>query len=185
MIPAIIMLSCYGFKPEILYPYQILFIRHAEKTKSDPIHLSKQGVERAEQLPDYMSKLVSKGIISKPDHLISMKQQAPQKSNRPFETLVPLSKHLNLEIHNEYTSDEIDQLFSAINNKALLGKVVLVCWSHDNLPAIAQRFGMPVKNWKKKDFNSVWLLTNYIKYSRFELYSMYDAKSKNDVNWVR
>ena len=144
-------------------------MRHAEKVPEDEVHISSKGQVRAENLITYVKYMMKEHIIvDLPNYLISMKQKTPQKSNRPKETLEPLAAVLGLEIHDEFHNKDIAEAIKQINNPALAGKTVMVCWSHHQLPKIAKGLGLPVKGWNTegilgdngKDFRTVWILTN-------------------------
>ncbi|MBV9997542.1 MAG: histidine phosphatase family protein [Verrucomicrobia bacterium] len=117
-------------------PRKILIMRHAEKPEAhrDP-HLSPEGEERAARLVTYIPETF--GI---PDFLFAT-QESPD-SNRPFETLKPLSDQVGIPI---------DQTFSDGQHKALAeellsdprynGALALVCWHHEKIPKLAAELG--------------------------------------------
>jgi hypothetical protein len=96
-----------------------------------------------------------------------MKQENSKHSNRPVETVDPLSKAINIPIIANYKQSEINQSVEEIN-KLGQDKVVLVCWEHQYLVNIAQLLGAPVNSWgynpesKKSDdknYDAIWVIT--------------------------
>lgn len=153
-----------------LKPKQIIFIRHGEKENSDgsvqDVNLSSNGYKRADTLPDFFKNHLPDNI-SKPDVIIAMKQENSKHSNRPVETVDPLSKAFNIPIIANYKQSEINQAIDDIN-KLGEDKVVLVCWEHQYLAKIAQSLGAPVNSWgfnpqSKKDddknYDAIWVIT--------------------------
>jgi hypothetical protein len=153
-----------------LKPRQIIFIRHGEKENSDgsvqDVDLSSNGYKRANELPNFFKNHLPDNI-SKPDVIIAMKQENSEHSNRPVETVDPLSKAFNIPIIANYKQSEINQSVEDIN-KFGEDKVVLVCWEHQYLAKIAQLLGVPVNSWgynpqaKKddgKNYDAIWVIT--------------------------
>jgi broad specificity phosphatase PhoE len=153
-----------------LKPKQIIFIRHGEKENSDgsvqDVDLSSNGYKRANELPDFFENHLPNNI-GRPDVIIAMKQENSRHSNRPVETVTPLSKALNIPIIANYKQSEISQSANDIN-KFGEDKVVLVCWEHKYLTKIAKLLGAPVNSWgynpqaKKddgKNYDAIWVIT--------------------------
>ena len=89
--------------------------------------------------------------------------QRSKHSNRPVETVTPLATALNLPINDGYadTDADIQEMAGAIHDHlAFEGKVVLICWHHAKIPAIARALGVakPPK-WDGKVFDRVWQIT--------------------------
>lgn len=89
--------------------------------------------------------------------------QRSKNSNRPIDTVTPLATALNLQINDgsEDTDEEIREMTNAIlNDLVFAGKIVLICWHHGKIPAIAKALGVakPPK-WDPKVFDRVWQLT--------------------------
>lgn len=89
--------------------------------------------------------------------------QRSKNSNRPIETVTPLATALNLHIDDGYedNDEEIKELTGAIlNHQPFAGKIVLICWHHAKIPAIAKALGIakPPK-WDAKVFDRVWQIT--------------------------
>jgi phosphohistidine phosphatase SixA len=142
-----------------LGPHIVMIIRHAEKPDQTDgtvdINLSKKGFERAAALakviPDHFPK---------PDFLIATKQS--KSSNRPFETITPLSQALHEPIETPFKDDEFAQAAKEVlTNPKYVGKTVLIAWHHGKIPQLAKALGVkevPDK-WDPKVFDRVWEIT--------------------------
>lgn len=128
---------------------QLIFIRHGEKVNNDneveDVHLSEEGYKRAEQLPDFFIKN-RPDSINIPEVLIAMKQHKKHTSNRPYETIEPLAKTLDLPIINDYLASETKEIaYELMHNYK--NKTVLVCWEHKNIVNILNEMDINVKSW--------------------------------------
>ena len=168
---------------------QIIFIRHGEKLENGKeleTHLSTNGYIRANELPNY----IKQSSLNTPDSLIAMKQTKANSSNRPYETIQPLSLSLHLPIVNDYTSDQIDKVVDQI--KEFKDKTVLVCWEHQYLVEIVKKFNIDVKNWgfdpfTKKDesnnFNAIWVLTPLNKTLLFQIFDSFNVNDNGSIHY--
>jgi hypothetical protein len=89
--------------------------------------------------------------------------QRSKNSNRPIETVTPLANALNLHINDGYkdNDEKIKRMTNAIlNDLTFAGKIVLICWHHGTIPAVAKALGVakPPK-WDAKVFDRVWQIT--------------------------
>jgi hypothetical protein len=144
-------------------PATIYLIRHAEKLTDGREDLSWRGFYRAAVLPQLFLPPVLPGVsggarvlLPKPDFLFAT---APSKhSNRPFETIMPLSSALNLTISNAVANDDFAQLAQQLLSGKFAGKIVLVAWHHGNLPKFAAALGAtpPYAKWPETQFDRVW-----------------------------
>jgi hypothetical protein len=96
-----------------------------------------------------------------PDAIFATQQS--KHSKRPIETVTPLAVALNLHINDRFADKDADikEMTDAIlNEHAFVGKVVLICWHHGKIPAIAKALGVskPPK-WPGKIFDRVWQIT--------------------------
>jgi hypothetical protein len=173
-------------------PTQILIIRHGEKIgdpKKDDVggpDLSIQGSARATALPSLflpITPLLSCELNRKtntfhggyqsvpiqgkaprfqqPDFIFAT--QKSKHSNRPVETVTPLSIAIGLTINDGFADKDSDITTMAdaiLQDSAYAGKVVLICWHHGKIPALAQALGVssPPK-WDGKIFDRVWQIT--------------------------
>ena len=83
-------------------------------------------------------------------------------SNRPVETVTPLSLALGLDIKSNFPDSAagIQQLVAAVQSSACAQQVVLICWHHGKIPALAKALGVsnPPK-WKGTIFDLVWQIS--------------------------
>ena len=96
-----------------------------------------------------------------PQSIIATQQS--KHSKRPIETVTPLAIALNLHINDRFADKDADikEMTDAIlNNYSFAGEIVLICWHHGKIPAIAQALGIakPPK-WDGKIFDRVWQIT--------------------------
>jgi len=140
-------------------PRIIMIIRHAEKPvetagDKDP-NLAKQGFERA----DALAKVIP-DHFTKPDFLIATKKS--KGSNRPVETITPLSKAIHEAIESDFKDEEFAQVaHEVLTDPKYAGKVVLIAWHHGKIPELAKALGVkdcPDK-WNAKVFDRVWQIT--------------------------
>jgi hypothetical protein len=139
-------------------PAQVLIIRHAEKPgdpsaddENDP-NLSVKGRERAAALAIYIP-----ATFQAVDFLFATKES--QKSNRPVETIAPLSLAIQKDIDSHFANDEFDKLAQHVLTHAIYaGKRILICWHHGRIPSLAGALGVanaPAK-WSGHVFDQVW-----------------------------
>jgi len=140
-------------------PRIVMIIRHGEKPDEakgdkDP-NLSPQGFERANAL----AKVIP-AHFPRPDYLIATKRS--KSSNRPAETITPLSKALNEPIEATFKDDDFEQVaHEVLSNPKFSNKVVLIAWHHGKIPELAKALGVkdaPDK-WDSNVFDRVWEIT--------------------------
>jgi hypothetical protein len=86
---------------------------------------------------------------------------APSKhSNRPIETITPLSQALKLRINTSYEDRETTPVANEILSGKYAGKVVLISWHHGEIPHLAKALGADdaPKRWDDTVFDQVWML---------------------------
>ena len=128
-------------------PTRILLLRHAEKTgDKDDMHLSADGAARATRLADYIP-----ATFGTPQFLIAT--AVSKHSMRPIETLAPLANKLGTVpfTHNRQDYDTTGLANELLLDERYLGALIVVCWHHGTLPALAQALGAPVDT-----FPGVW-----------------------------
>ena len=149
-------------------------------------HLSIQGSARAGALPSLFvpatPQSACKLYLKAPDFIgnyraIPTKGRAPRfptpnsifatqrskHSNRPVETVTPLAAALALHINSSFADNDADikEMANAIlNDHAFAGEIVLICWHHGKIPAVAKALGIarPPK-WDGTVFDRVWQIT--------------------------
>jgi hypothetical protein len=140
-------------------PAIVFLIRHAEKPAPEEksSHLSPEGMRRAQWLP---SLFVASGSqlarFPRPDILFATAES--KHSNREVETLTPISVALGLPILHDYLDDDFDAAAKDILSGKYAGKVVLVCWHHGRMPALAHALGAADAPAKIGDsvFDALW-----------------------------
>ncbi|HYT21323.1 MAG TPA: hypothetical protein VEW05_13965 [Candidatus Polarisedimenticolia bacterium] len=119
----------------------VLIIRHAEKPESGK-HLSPAGVRRAQAYVDFFNSFTLNSHLVKVDHLFAAKKS--KNSDRPSETLLPLSNALHLKIHSTFDLSESQELADKVR-RSYSGETVLICWHHGAIPDLLRAFGAKPK----------------------------------------
>jgi len=119
-------------------PNKILIIRHGEKPGvAGDIHLAPAGVARAQQLATYIPD-----TFGTPQFLFAAGES--KDSNRPVETLQPLSQGIKVEIDTSFDDQQFRELAAEmLNNPKYDGSLILTCWHHEKIPKLAYALGAP------------------------------------------
>jgi phosphohistidine phosphatase SixA len=137
-------------------PHIVMIIRHAEKPdgEKDP-NLSPRGFQRADALAT-----VIPAHFPRPDYLFATKKS--KGSNRPIETITPLSKAIGEPIDSRFDDDRFSELAHyVLTDPQYAGKTVLIAWHHQKISELAKALGVndaPDK-WNSKVFDRVWEIT--------------------------
>jgi phosphohistidine phosphatase SixA len=136
-------------------PAAIYIIRHAEKPegKEDP-DLTPKGYDRANALVQ-----VIPNNFCIPDFIFAAAPSA--HSNRPIETVTPLSKALGIKILDPYGDKDYTSLVhDLMTDPKYIGKTILICWHHSEIPYLAQALGATgvPPAWPDNTFDRVWVL---------------------------
>jgi hypothetical protein len=146
---------------------KILLIRHGEKPKEcqdDPKandskfpDLSPAGYARADKLAPYLEKKYGKA-----DFIFAAKSS---KTKRPVETITPYSKLIGVPIDSQYDNGDEPKLAGILlSDPKYAGKLVVICWRHEEMPQFAAALNAPVgtypKKWDSKIYN-VYLKFDY------------------------
>ena len=144
-------------------PSTIMIIRHGEDIGEKDFNLSPKGRQRAEALPKLFA-----GRLPAPQVIIA--SRASKGSNRPVETVEPLSRQLHLQIDTRFRDDDFAQLADALlTDERYSGKVVLVCWHHGKIPNLAKALGVKgAPRWPDDQFDHVWIIQAARKRPRLE-----------------
>jgi hypothetical protein len=136
-------------------PAVVLIMRHAEKPtdEKDP-NLAPQGFRRADALPSLFAGPQPR--LPRPEFLFAT--DASKHSNRPVETIGPLSQALHERINHDYLDMETGPIAKQVLGGQYAGKVVLICWHHGEIPHLAEAFGVTdaPKTWDPDVFDQVW-----------------------------
>jgi broad specificity phosphatase PhoE len=138
-------------------PKTILLIRHAEKPDSG-IDLAPAGFARAKALPGLFGgpAATAPHNLPRPDFLFAT--HVSKNSNRPVETITPLSEALGLPVSHDIADKDFALLAKELLSGKYAGKVVLVAWHHGSLPGLARALGAvpPYDPWPDTQFDRVW-----------------------------
>ena len=144
-------------------PGQIILLRHAEKPPGRyAVHLDERGEARAQALVSFITTnrvLTANGL---PAALFAPRFTARGHAQRPYETLQPLAEHLHLPIQTPFGSKEVAALARLLlHDPALDGKTVVICWVHEQLPALAKCLGVKPEPepWPAELYSRAWLIT--------------------------
>jgi hypothetical protein len=86
--------------------------------------------------------------------------QASKRSNRPVWTITPLASALDLTYDDKHADDDYGKVASDIlTNSKYVGKIVLICWHHSNIPALATALGIASPPKWPTVFDLVWQIT--------------------------
>jgi hypothetical protein len=132
---------------------RVVIIRHGEKRDAGD-NLSCQGLNRALALPTVLFRK-----FKTPDYLYVPSVGAKKSAShaRMFETAAPLAIKYGLAIDSEFDVDAYPAIADRVLRKS---GTVLMVWEHVGIPSLAAALGVsnpPV--WKKKDFDSIWVIT--------------------------
>jgi phosphohistidine phosphatase SixA len=135
-------------------PKFILVMRHAEKPDGDTDpHLSPAGQARAEKLASYIPK-----TFGKPDFIFAAAKS--KESDRPVETVDPLSKTAGIPIHDKIADKDYEALANELLTKPhLADQRIVVCWHHGHIPSLVCALGAKAGDypdpWDPKVFNLI------------------------------
>lgn len=154
---------------------KIMVIRHAEKPEKgadgvrldgnkDPESLIVQGWERAGALAvlfNPSSGALQNPNLAVPQFLYAAKFDPTKHSQRPYETVLPLSQKLGIEVNLDFKSGDYAQMVAAALN--CTGDV-LIAWQHEDIPSIGNQLTgnkttVP-QSWPGDRFDMVWVF-NY------------------------
>jgi hypothetical protein len=137
-------------------PATIMLIRHAEKLTDGRMDLSPVGFERAKVIPQLFGGVAAPHNLPRPDFLFAT--HVSKRSNRPVETITPLSEALKMPISSEIDDKDFATLAKELLSGKYAGKVVLVAWHHGLLPEFARALGAtpPYDPWPETQFDRVW-----------------------------
>jgi broad specificity phosphatase PhoE len=119
-------------------PNKIVIMRHGEKPETaGDINLAPAGVVRAQQLVTYIP-----ATFGTPQFLFAAGES--RDSNRPVETLQPLSQSVKVEIDSSFDDRQFKELASELlSNPTYDRALVLICWHHEKIPKLTYALGAP------------------------------------------
>jgi len=143
-------------------PAMVFIIRHAEKPMEDKDpNLSPMGFKRAEALPSLFIPMPGSHTLPRfPRPQVLFATDPSKHSNRPIETITPLSQSLHLKIDHDFSDLDFSALAKEVLSGKYAGKVVLICWHHGEIPHLAQAFGVTdaPRKWDETVFDQIWML---------------------------
>lgn len=148
-------------QPSFASPAEVILIRHGEKP-AQGAHLNERGRQRAKALVSFFTTRSEVLRFGTPVAIYAMNPGVDSDdSDRPIETVQPLAEALGLPVLHPLTRMEIEPLVQEIkSNPSYNGKMVLICWEHKMIPAIANLFGAddaPHK-WHGGTFDRAWVI---------------------------
>ena len=136
-------------------PLLIMIIRHAEKPDKalDSPDLTETGRLRATKIPNLFAGPTP--AFPRPEFLFAT--AVSKHSRRPIETITPLSQVLGEKLNIDYGQGEAVALAHDILGGRYAGKVVLICWHHKEIPALAADLGVKdPPQWMGEVYDQVW-----------------------------
>ncbi len=136
-------------------PKMIVILRHGEKPDdSDDPKLTPEGYKR--------SFALAKSIpakFGKPDFLFPATKT--HVSNRPVETIKPLSEATGLPIDSDFEDKDFKDLaHRLLSHPKYRAKFIVICWHHEHIPPLAAALGAndAPAQWPDKSFDRFWRL---------------------------
>jgi len=151
---------------------KIMLIRHAEKPDHkvagvltegahDEHSLSVQGWQRAGALAVWLDPRhhhITHPHLAPPDHLYAARFHAGHHSKRCYQTLVPLSDKLGLEINIEFKNEDFAEMAAHARSRE---GTVLISWHHEKIPDVARELlgdaNAKLPHWPDERFDVVWV----------------------------
>jgi broad specificity phosphatase PhoE len=158
-------------------PSVVMLLRHAEKPLGDgpphgvtvdgaldPESLTPRGWQRAGALVGLFVPDPSYGRgpnLPTPTRLFASQIGGGSSSQRPRETLLPLSERLGLVVDSRFPKEEVGELVRAVRT---IDGVVLIAWEHELIPSIANMFAEDTSRvpqiWPDDRYDLVWVFGN-------------------------
>lgn len=147
-------------------PAQVILIRHGEKPDVGA-ELNAQGFQRAQALVKFFKSAPAVTVYGTPVAIYAAAPKNEDSSVRSIQTVTPLAKALGVRINADFTRGQTSKVVrDLMENPAYDGRMVLVCWQHTNLVALAQALAeynnsqkvVIPQVWPDGAFDRVWLL---------------------------
>jgi hypothetical protein len=139
----------------------VLIIRHAEDADSGD-GISPLGEKRAEAYENYFLNFTVDSKRREPAIIFAAKDS--KKSHRPRLTMEPFAKAANLKIDTRFGNGQSADLAADLRANQQ-GKVILICWRHQYIPALLGALGanpesfLPNGKWPGAVFDWIILLS--------------------------
>ncbi|MGA3066112.1 MAG: hypothetical protein ABSF29_04610 [Tepidisphaeraceae bacterium] len=95
-----------------------------------------------------------------PDFLIAAKLS--KHSNRPVETITPLSKAIKESIDSTFDAKDVAGVSHfLLTDPKFAGKTILIAWHHEKIPELAKDLGVTnaPSDWNSDVYDRVWEIT--------------------------
>jgi hypothetical protein len=136
---------------------RVVIMRHAEKPDSEKDNnLAFAGYTRASNLPPYITSQ-----YGRPDYIFVAADS--KHSSRCTQTALPLSRAVGVPLSDSFRDEDYEKLAQALTqDPQFKGKLIVVVWHHEKLPALVHALGakdgsFPNK-WKSSVYNQIWEL---------------------------
>ena len=120
----------------------VLIIRHAENGGTGH-HLASRSQQRAETYKNYFLRFTVDSQRLEPDSVFAAKDS--KHSHRPRLTVEPFAKAAKLPIDTRFGNNQSADLAADLRANHQ-GKVILICWRHENIPALLRALGAKPKS---------------------------------------
>jgi hypothetical protein len=149
--------------PPVPRPAQIILIRHADEPNdpNDP-HLSPAGVKRAQQLVSFITTDSAMTRFGLPVAVFATRTTKHGNGQRTQETVTPLARTLRLAVQTPFLARDFAALAKRILlDPAYVGKTVLICWNHEEIPQLTRALGIKPEppKWKANVYDLVYVIT--------------------------
>ena len=134
----------------MIHPRQVTLVRHCEKPDDvKDIHLTIKGQMRALGLSNLLPN-------NHYDFIFAC--QNTKHSHRPYESILPTAKILDLDIDTSFEDAQFKELVAHIyTKKKYEDKSILCCWHHGMLGHLIKAFGgtSPFEHWPESVYDRI------------------------------
>lgn len=143
----------------VAMPAQVVILRHAEKPDTGDT-LSKQGFERAAALVPFFSQLPTVVPFQTPVAIYVPYSSKNHSSTRALQTVSALANVWAVPLYARFTVADTKSLSQEIfSTPSYDDKLVVICWEHDHIPALAQVLGITrPPTWPGTVFDRIWVI---------------------------
>lgn len=163
-------------------PKHVIIIRHAEKPEDETINtLSPEGEKRAEALVSYVKNSPDMKRLGLPQFIFASSPKKEGSSIRSIQTVIPLSKALNVTINTDYMRDDYVLLVQELlTNPKYNNKTVFIAWAHKRIVKMTKALGATnaPDEWEDDEFDRTWV----IHYKNNQYDSFENLKQNINVN---
>lgn len=135
-------------------PAQVIIIRHGEKPDQGD-DLTVKGRERAAALVPFFED----SERPQPAAIYALSPNEEHHSRRCLETATPLALAMKLTLKTFHHSDYAKMVKEILASPEYDGKLVLICWSHKEIPGLARALGVDnPPHWRGPVFDRLWVI---------------------------